>query len=84
MKKIIIPILLFMMFIPLLVNAEICNQDKISISLITIEESSDNVTEIDKATANGKNINLNLSMSEVGDNIKYAGVTSRLYLIYFL
>ena len=48
MKKIIIPILLFMMFIPLLVNAEICNQDKISISSITIEESSDNVTEIDK------------------------------------
>ena len=71
MKKLILPILLFMMFIPFIVNAETCDTDKISISSITVEEKSDNVEEIDEASASGKNINLNLSMSEVGDNINY-------------
>ena len=71
MKKLILPILLFMMFIPFYVNAETCDTDKISISSITVEEKSDNVEELDNATASGKNINLNLSMSKVGDNIEY-------------
>ncbi len=71
MKKLLLPILLFMMFIPFYVNAETCDTDKITISSITVENKSDNVNELDKATANGKNINLNLSMSEVGDNIEY-------------
>lgn len=71
MKKIILPILLFLMFIPLYVYADSCDTDKITISSITAESKSDNVEEISKATANGKTINLNLSMLEVGDNIKY-------------
>ena len=71
MKKLILPILLFMMFIPFIVNAETCDTDKISISSITVAEKSDNVEELDEATASGKNLNLNLSMSEVGDNIEY-------------
>ena len=71
MKKIILPILLFVMFIPFYVNAETCDTDKISISSITVESKSDNVEETDEATANGRNINLNLSMSEVGDTIEY-------------
>ena len=71
MKKFILPILLFLMFIPLYVNAETCDTDKITIENITIESKSDNVEELDEATASGKNINLNLSMSEVGDNIEY-------------
>ena len=71
MKKLLLPILLFVMFIPFYVNAETCDTDKISISSITIEDKSDNVEEIDEASASGKNINLNLSMSEVGDNIEY-------------
>ena len=71
MKKIILPILLFLLFIPLYVNAEACDTDKITISSITLEDKSDGVEELDKATANGKNINLNLSMSEVGDSIEY-------------
>ena len=71
MKKFIIPFLLFMMFIPFYVNAETCNTDKITINSITIKSKSDSVKELEKATASGKNINLNLSMSEVGDNIKY-------------
>ena len=71
MKKLILPIILFVMFIPFYVNAETCDTDKISISSITVEEKSDNVTEINEASASGKNINLNLSMSEVEDNINY-------------
>ena len=71
MKKLILPILLFMMFIPFYVNAETCDTDKISISSITVEDKSDNVEELDEASSSGKNINLNLSMSKVGDNIEY-------------
>jgi len=71
MKKIILPILLFLMFIPYIVNAETCNTGKISISSITVRDKSENVIELQKATADGKNIYLKLSMSEVGDYIKY-------------
>ncbi len=71
MKKLILPIIIFMMFIPFYVNAETCNTDKISISSITVESKSDNTEEIEEASASGKNINLNLSMSEVGDDIEY-------------
>ena len=71
MKKLILPIILFIMFIPFYVNAETCDTDKISISSITVESKSDNVEEIEEASVNGKIINLNLSMSEVGDDIEY-------------
>ena len=69
--KIIIPIFLVLMFMPFVVNAETCDTDKISIDSITLEENFDNVEELEEARVNGKNINLNLSMSEVGDNVKY-------------
>ena len=71
MKNIILPVLLFLMFIPFYVNAETCDTDKITIENITIESKSDNVEELSQATANGKSINLNLSMSEVGDSVEY-------------
>ena len=71
MKKYILPILLLMMFIPFVVNAETCNTDKITISSISVESKSDNVEELDKAVASGKKLNLNILMSEVGDTIKY-------------
>ena len=71
MKKSLLPILLFMMFIPFVVNAETCDTDKISISSIAIDNKSDKVEELDEATASGRSLNLNLSMSEVGDYIKY-------------
>ena len=69
MKKIVLP-LLFMM-LPFVVYAETCDIDKITIDNITIENKSNNVEEVEEATSNGKNINLNLSMAEVGDNIEY-------------
>ena len=71
MKKIALQILLLMIFLPFIVNAENCDIDKITISSITIEKKSANVEELERATTNGRNINLKLSMSEVGDNIKY-------------
>ena len=71
MKKFILPILLFLMFIPFVANAETCDTDKITISSITVENKSDNVEELETATASGKNINLNLSMTAIGDNIEY-------------
>ena len=71
MKKLLLPFLLFLMFIPFNVNGETCDTDKITIDNITIVDKSENVKEISEATTNGKNINLNLSMSEVGDNIEY-------------
>ncbi len=71
MKKFILQILLFLMFIPFVVNAETCDTDKITISSITVESKSDNVEELDEATASGKNINFNLSMTNLGDNIEY-------------
>ena len=71
MRNILLSFLLLIMFTPFIVNAETCNTDKISISSITLENKTDNVNEIDGATVDGKKINLNLRMTEVGDNIKY-------------
>ena len=71
MKKYIFTIILLILFIPYIVNAETCDTNKISISSIEIENQSDDVEELSKGTASDKSINLNLSMSEVGDNIKY-------------
>lgn len=71
MKKIIFTFLLLILFIPYYVNAETCNIDKISISSITIENKTENVIEIKEATVVDKKIDLNISVSELGDNIKY-------------
>ena len=70
MKKYLLLILLFIMFIPVVVNAEECDTSKVSIDSITLDQSN-NVEEKVEATASGKNINLNLGMSDVGDNIRY-------------
>ena len=71
MKKISYLLLLIIMFIPCIVNAETCDNDKIIVSSITIDNKSDNVNETDAATIDDKTINLNLNMSNVGDNIRY-------------
>ena len=64
-------LILIMMFIPYMVYAESCDVDSISINSVTVEEKTDNVTEISKPEINNNSINLDLSMSDVGDNIKY-------------
>lgn len=70
MKKILIPLITLILFIPCIVNAETCENDKVYIDSISLDKNT-NVNEIEEATANGKNIDLNLGMSEVGDNIRY-------------
>lgn len=71
MKKFILSFILLVLFIPFYVNAKTCDTDKILISSIVVEEKTSGVEELDAATVDGKNISLNLSMLEVGDNIKY-------------
>ena len=71
MKKIMISLLLIFLLMPVFVNAETCDLDKISISSITMENKSDTVTELDEANASGKNISLKLDMVNVEDNINY-------------
>ena len=70
MKRYLFLLLLIIMFIPCIVNAEECDTSKVNISAISLAESN-NTDEIEEATAEGKNINLNLGMSNVGDSIRY-------------
>lgn len=72
MKKLnIIIMLLVLLIIPFYVNAATCESKGISISNIEVENKSSNVEELSNAFYNDNNINLNLSMSEVGDRIIY-------------
>ena len=70
MKKIIL-LMIIVMSIPFFVKAETCDSDKITISSIKIENKSESVNEINPVNINGKNIYLDLSMIEPGDNIQY-------------
>lgn len=70
MKRYLLLILLLIMFIPCIVNAEECDTSKVNISSITLDQAN-NTDELEDATAEDKNINLNLGMSNVGDNIRY-------------
>lgn len=70
MKKYFIMIFSIIMFIPFIVNAETCDNN-ISITSISMKEKSNGVKELSPATVEGKNINLNLSLSNVGNNIVY-------------
>lgn len=70
MKK-LFTFLLILLLIPVTVMGEVCDTDKITISSINIESISDGAEEKTAASASGKNVNLDLGMSEVGDNVKY-------------
>ena len=61
-KKIILPLILFLMIMPFMVNAETCDLDKISIDSITIKEKVGNATEIEQPVIEGKKIKVNLKM----------------------
>ena len=64
-------IILLFVTIPFIVNAETCDNNKLSISSITIDKQTGDVVELADPIVNGKDININLSMSEVGDSVKY-------------
>ena len=70
MKKMLL-ILLIIMFVPILVHAETCNNDAITIDSITIKDKTSNVAELETATAAGNTINLNLNMGKLNDTIQY-------------
>lgn len=69
MKKYLL-IFMALLFIPMFVYAEECDPSKVYIESINLEKNN-NVEEIVGAEANGKTISLNLSMSEVGNSVKY-------------
>lgn len=71
LRKRIILILLFILFIPFVVNAENCEPEKITIESITIKNKSEKVLEKEAPIINGNQINLNIQMEEVGDFIEY-------------
>ena len=70
MKKFIIMILLCVLILPFMVNANECDNDKISITSISIDDFK-NTEELTEASANGLDINLHLKMFEVDDFITY-------------
>ncbi len=70
-KKLILPVMLFLMLMPFMVNAETCDLDKITIDSVTIKEKTDNVTEVEQPVIEGKKIKVNLKMMEVNDSIEY-------------
>jgi len=71
MKRFIILIILLITLIPSIVFAEECNIEKLTIESIKINTKTDNVIEKSEPIINGRNINLDLKMSEVGDSIEY-------------
>ena len=71
LKKLILPVMLFLILIPFMVNAETCDTDKITIDSVTIQEKSNNVTEVEQPVIEGKKIKVNLKMMEVNDSIEY-------------
>lgn len=68
-KRIIL--VLFVMFMPFVVNAQTCDTSKITISSVELDNKSNSVVELSEPTASGKNVNLDLSMTNEGDNIQY-------------
>lgn len=71
MKKVILSILLFIMVIPVIVNAETCDNGNVNIKSIDLKEKTENVEELEKATFDNKKLDLNIKMNEVGDSITY-------------
>ena len=71
MKKIIFIILLLFMFIPVVVNAETCDIDKISISSIDVLNTSGNAFEFDDSFAEGRKIDFVVGLASIGDSIEY-------------
>ena len=69
MKRILF---LFILIIPFIVYAEdSCNPDSVKIESIKLDSKSDNVIEKEAASIDGNSLNVNLSVSNKGDNARY-------------
>ena len=72
MKRIVYLVLLMVLFIPFVVNAETCETEKVNITSIDIvDPDNDKVIEVNPPTVEGKQINVDLSMSDVGTEAVY-------------
>ena len=71
LKKLILPMMLFLTLIPFIVKAETCDANKITIDSVAIKQKTDQVTEIDEPVIDGKTIKVNLKMLKVNDLIEY-------------
>ena len=71
-KLLLIPFILFMLFIPIVGRAENCDLDKIKIQSASIKDKSNSVIEVEPPKIDGKNIKVNLKMTSVGDSMEYS------------
>ena len=71
MKRILYIFLLFVLFIPSIVIAEECDNDRVFIDSITMVEKSDSVVVNDEPSINGMDINIDNTIAKVGDSIIY-------------
>ena len=71
MKRIICYIIIFVLFMPLIVNAEVCDTSKVKIKSIDLMDKSDGVVEKEEATIKDLQVGLNLKFSTQGDFIEY-------------
>ena len=69
--KIFLTILLCILLLPCIVNAEVCNQNSIKLKSIKAKEKSEYTEELTEATIDNNKINLDLKMYDVGDYIEY-------------
>ena len=70
-KKMFLIILLCLLFLPFIVNAEECDITKITITSMEQKGIEGNTKEVEEPTFNDRSINFNLKMFEVGDAITY-------------
>ena len=71
MKKYILLIILLIIFIPVLVNAETFDKDIITIESVSIDSKSNYVEEVNETTYEGLSIKFDLKFNEVNDYAKY-------------
>ena len=70
MRKVLLPILLFSIFIPFLVDAETCNPTSIILESIELSTTSGNAEEVREASISDKKINLDLKLYDPGDSVE--------------
>ena len=71
MKKGVFILLLFVLLLPVVVNAEVCDNSKIYIDNIEIDDISNSNIEKNDASFKNNEIDLDLSFQEIGDYVVY-------------
>ena len=71
MKKQLLMVLFFIVFIPIVVNAEKCDNSSVFLSSVEVSSVNGNVEELSDSSINGKKLNLDLQFNNPGDYIEY-------------